>query len=44
MTIWKFYTGQLKIENISIQTLLNIFFLNKEEPTYYFMALILGYT
>lgn len=42
MIIWKFYTGQLKIENISIQTLLNIFFLNKEEPTYYFMALILG--
>jgi len=42
MLIWKKCTGQLKIDNMSVKTLLNIFFSNKEENTYYFIFLILG--
>lgn len=42
MIIWKYKIGQLKIQDFSVKTLLNIFFANKEEPTYYFMFWILG--
>ena len=42
MGIWKFAIGQLKINDFSIHEVLNIFFENKEEYTYYFMFLILG--
>ena len=42
MTIWKCSIGVLKINDFSIKNILNIFFSNGEETTYYFMFLILG--
>lgn len=42
MTVWKYNIGELKISDFSFKTFLNIFFANKEEPTYYFMFIILG--
>lgn len=42
MFFWKSLTHQLIIDEFSIKNILNMFFLNTEEPTYYFMFDILG--
>ena len=42
MIIWKYNIGILKIEKFNIKNIINIFFANSEEGTYYFMFLILG--
>lgn len=42
MFIWKYQTAQLKINEFTIRNILNMFFANKEESTYYFMFVILG--
>ena len=42
MFFWKSFTHQLIINDFSIKNILNMFFLNAEEPTYYFMFDILG--
>lgn len=42
MFFWKTLSGQLVINDYSIKNILNLFFANAEEPTYYFMFEILG--